>query len=84
MDNDEPVHVATVNKILDACKRNKIIAGVHTASAKFTQRFIDQGFQMVMLTTDRGAMASHVKADVAKLTGWTPMKPVAPQGKGGY
>lgn len=84
MDNDEPRHVATVNNILDACKRNKIIAGVHTASAKFTQRYIDQGFQMVMLTTDRAAMASNVKADVAKLTGWTPMKPVAPASKGGY
>jgi hypothetical protein len=57
---------------------------VHTASAKFTQRFLDQGFQMVMLTTDRGAMASNVKADVARLSGWTPMKPVAAPGKGGY
>jgi 4-hydroxy-2-oxoheptanedioate aldolase len=84
MDNEEPKHVATVNKILETCKRHKIIAGVHTGSAKFTQRFIDQGFQMVMLTTERGAMAAHVKADVAKLTGWKPMTPVAPASKGGY
>jgi 4-hydroxy-2-oxoheptanedioate aldolase len=84
MDNDEPKHVETVNRILEACKRHRIVAGVHTASAKFTQRFLDQGFQMVMLTTDRGAMASNVKADVARLSGWTPMKPVAAPGKGGY
>lgn len=84
MDNDDPKHIATVNKILQSCKRHKKVAGIHTASAKFTQRYLDQGFQMVMLVTDRGAMASFVKSDVAKLTGWSPMAPAAPQSPGGY
>ena len=84
MDNDDPKHIATVNRILEACKRHKIIAGIHTNSAKFTQRYLDQGFQMVMLCPDRNAMMNYVKTEVGKLTGWSPMTPVAPQSQGGY
>src|SRR6476620_10033998 len=84
MDNDEPKHIATVNRILESCKRHKKIAGIHTASSKFTQRYIDQGFQMVMLGTDRGAMSSFMKAEVGRLTGWKPHTPVAPPSTGGY
>ena len=64
MDNDEPKHIATVNRILEACKRTQIVPGIHTASSKFTQRYLDQGFQMVMLGTDRGFMANFAKAEV--------------------
>jgi 4-hydroxy-2-oxoheptanedioate aldolase len=74
MDNDDPKHVATVNKILETCRKHKVKAAMHTASAKYTQRFIDQGFDMVMLVNERNAMQAYVKAEVAKLTGWTPLK----------
>ena len=84
MDNDEPKHVATVNRILEACQRHKKIAGMHTASSKFTQRYLDQGFQMVMLGTDRGGMSNYFKAEVGRLTGWTPLTPVGAPDKGGY
>jgi 4-hydroxy-2-oxoheptanedioate aldolase len=84
MDNDEPKHIATVNRILETCKRHKIVAGIHTNSAKFTQRYIDQGFQMVMLVPDRNAMMNFVKAEIGRLTGWSPMTPVAPKSAGGY
>ena len=75
MDNDDPKHVETVNRILAACRKHKVIAGIHTASSKFTQRYLDQGFQMVMLVTDRSAMMNYVKAEAARLTGWTPIQP---------
>ena len=84
MDNDEPKHVETVNRILAACKRAGIIAGIHTNSSKFTQRYLDQGFQMVMLTADRVAMSNMVKSEVNRLTGWSPMNPVSGQNAGGY
>ena len=84
MDNDEPIHIATVNKILETCKKHNKIGGIHTASSKFTQRYIDQGFKMVMLGTDRAAMVSFMKAEVGRLTGWTPMNPVGAPDKGGY
>ena len=72
MDNDDPKHVATVNRMLETCKRHKVVAGIHTASSRFTQRYLDQGFQMVMLVADRVAMSNYVKAEVGRLSGWTP------------
>jgi 4-hydroxy-2-oxoheptanedioate aldolase len=78
MDNDEPKHVATVNRILETCRKHKVVAAMHTSSAKYTQRYIDQGFGMVMLINDRVAMSNYVKAEVAKLTGWTPLAPAKP------
>jgi len=84
MDNDDPKHVATVNRILEACKRHKTVPGIHTTSSKFTQRYLDQGFQMVMLGADRVAMSNYMKAEVARLTGWTPMAPGSGANSGGY
>ena len=84
MDNDEPKHIETVNRILETCKKHKKVAGIHTASSKFTQRYLDQGFQMVMLGTDRAAMANYMKAEVGRLTGWTPQAPVSGPSAGGY
>jgi 4-hydroxy-2-oxoheptanedioate aldolase len=83
MDNDDPRHVNAVNTLLAECRKRGVVAGIHTGSAKFTQRFIDQGFQMVMLASDRGAMMSFMKAETAKLTGWTPKQAVN-TGSGGY
>jgi 4-hydroxy-2-oxoheptanedioate aldolase len=84
MDNDEPKHVATVNRILESCRKHKKIAGIHTASSKFTQRYLDQGFQMVMLGTDRSAMSNYMKAEIGRLTGWTPLTPDTGANTGGY
>lgn len=84
MDNDEPRHVETVNRILEACNRAGIVAGIHTNSSKFSQRYIDQGFRMVMLVPDRVAMSGYVKAEVGRLSGWTPLRPAAPPDAGGY
>ncbi|MGZ5090275.1 MAG: HpcH/HpaI aldolase family protein [Burkholderiales bacterium] len=84
MDNDEPKHIATVNRILEACRRHKKIAGIHTASSKFTQRYLDQGFQMVMLGTDRAAMSNYMKAEIGRLTGWTPLTAPGGPNTGGY
>jgi 2-keto-3-deoxy-L-rhamnonate aldolase RhmA len=84
MDNDEPKHVETVNRILEACRKHKKIAGIHTMSSKFTQRYLDQGFQMVMLGTDRSAMSNYMKAEVGRLTGWTPLAVNSGPNTGGY
>ena len=84
MDNDDPKHVATVNRILEACKRHKTVPGIHTASSKFTQRYLDQGFRMVMLGTDRAAMSNYMKAEIGRLTGWTPLAPGSGLNTGGY
>ena len=79
MDNDDPKHVATVNRILETCRRHNVVAAMHTAGSKYTQRYIDQGFRMVMLVPDRLAISNYVKAEIGRLTGWTPL---APAGQG--
>lgn len=84
MDNEDPKHVATVTKILQTCQKYGVVPAVHTGGSRFTQRFIDQGFRMIMLVGDRAAMSNYVKAEMSKLTGWTPAGAVQPASKGGY
>ena len=84
MDNDDPKHVATVNRMLETCRRHNVVAAMHTASSKYTQRYIDQGFRMVMLVSDRLAISNYVKAEVGRLTGWTPLVPTQAPDKTGY
>ena len=55
--------------------KHNVVAAMHTMSSKYTQRYIDQGFRMVMLTADRLAITNYVKAEVGRLTGWTPLAP---------
>lgn len=84
MDNTEPRHIAQVERIREACQRAGIVAGIHTNSAAFSQQYIDQGFRFVMLVPDRVAMSNYCKAEVARLKGWSPMKPNGAPNTGGY
>ncbi|MDK1023067.1 MAG: aldolase/citrate lyase family protein [Gammaproteobacteria bacterium] len=56
-DNNDPKHVATVNRIFEACKKHNIAAGIHTGSLEYTKRYLNQGFNLVTLGTDSGFMA---------------------------
>ena len=60
------------------------ILSLYTNGSKFTQRYLDQGFQMVMLGAGRVTMSNYMKAEVERLTGWTPLNPVGALDKGGY
>lgn len=55
-DNDDPLHVKTVTHILETAKKHGIAAGIQTGSVEFTRRYLDQGFHMVTLGSDRGWM----------------------------
>jgi 4-hydroxy-2-oxoheptanedioate aldolase len=67
MDNEDPLHVATVDRILEACKRHGVAAGIHTGGPAFSRRFLDRGFQMVTLTSDGVSMQRGVRAQLAEL-----------------
>jgi len=67
MDNEDPLHVATVDKILEACKRHGVAAGSHTGGPRFSRRFLDKGFQMVTLTSDGQAMGRGVRDQLQEL-----------------
>lgn len=67
MDNEDPLHVATVDRILEACKRHGVAAGSHTGGPAFSRRFLDKGFQMVTLTSDGVAMTRGVRDQLREL-----------------
>jgi 4-hydroxy-2-oxoheptanedioate aldolase len=62
MDSDVPLHVETVARILAACKRHGVVAGIHTGGPPFSAKKIEEGFQMVTLTSDGVAMTRGVQA----------------------
>ena len=64
-DNHDERHAATVMQILDATRRHGIASGMHTASVEFTTRWLEAGFQMVMLGADRAFMARQAGSDLA-------------------
>lgn len=72
MDNTDPRHTEVVAQILATCQRHGVIAGIHTGGSAFTQRCLDQGFRMVMMSADRVALSNHVKAEIGRLNGWQP------------
>ncbi len=53
-DNNEPEHVKAVSHILNTAKKHGIAAGIQTGSVEFTRRYLDEGFHMVTLGSDRG------------------------------
>ena len=74
MDSDVPLHVETVARILAACKKHGVIAGIHTGGPPFSAEKVKEGFQMVTITGDGVAMARGARmalADQARLTGQT-------------
>lgn len=62
---EEQIHIDTVARILDACRRAGIGAGIHTGSLDYTQRYLEQGFNMVTLGTDGAFMARLAAQELA-------------------
>jgi 4-hydroxy-2-oxoheptanedioate aldolase len=67
MDNPDPEHVATVLRIRDACKRHNVVAGIHTGGVDYSQKWIDEGFQMVTLTSDANCMVKAAQEQIRDL-----------------
>ncbi|MCB1646150.1 MAG: 2,4-dihydroxyhept-2-ene-1,7-dioic acid aldolase [Pseudomonadales bacterium] len=63
-DNDDPLHVATVNRIAESCRKHGVAVGIHTGSLAFTRRYLEQGFHMVTLGSDSGFMARLARQEL--------------------
>lgn len=63
-DNNEPVHVAAVAKIFECAKKHNVAAGIHTGSAEYTNRYLQQGFHMVTLGADSGFMGRLARQEL--------------------
>ncbi len=62
---DEPRHMAAVERILAACKRAKVPAGIHTGGLEWAKRRLAMGFDFVTLGADAGFMMQAASADLA-------------------
>jgi 4-hydroxy-2-oxoheptanedioate aldolase len=56
-DNSDPKHVETVNHVYATARKHGISVGIHTGSLEYTKRYLDQGFDLVMLGSDTAFMA---------------------------
>ncbi|MBX3706696.1 MAG: 2,4-dihydroxyhept-2-ene-1,7-dioic acid aldolase [Pseudomonadales bacterium] len=68
-DTDEPLHVATVERILGVCKRHGVPAGIHTSSLDYARRRLEAGFEFVTLGSDAGFMMQAAARDLAAARG---------------
>ena len=68
-DNEDPKHLAAVEKILAACKRHGVPAGIHTGGLEWSKRRLAMGFDFVTLGADSGFMMQAVSADLAAVRG---------------
>jgi len=67
MDNEDPEHQATVARILDACRRHNVAAGIHTGGTAFSAKWLRMGFQMVTLTSDANCLVRAAQAQLREL-----------------
>ena len=70
-DNADPRHVEAVATVLEACQRHGVTPGIHTHSAEYSRRYLEQGYRMVMLGAD-GRFLRTAAAEVASLRDLVP------------
>ena len=61
---DAPV-VEAQRKILEACKRHGVVAGIHNATAAYSLKMIAEGYQFVTLASDGRFLAMKAAEEVA-------------------
>ena len=68
-DNDNPLHLATVERIVSCCKAHGVPVGIHTGGLDYTRRRLEAGFNFVTLGSDAGFMMQAASADLAAARG---------------
>jgi 4-hydroxy-2-oxoheptanedioate aldolase len=64
LDKTEPEHVEAVERILQACRRNKIIAGIQCSTGASGRKHADRGFQLVTITKDSSLLQAGVRREL--------------------
>jgi 4-hydroxy-2-oxoheptanedioate aldolase len=67
LDREEPEIVAIYEKVLAACKKRGLYAGIHCGSAAYAAKAIKMGFMLVTISNDSGIMAVAAKAAVKQV-----------------
>lgn len=68
LDKSEPEHVAAVVRILQACQRNNIIAGIQCASGASGRRYAEQGFRLVTIAKDSALLQVAIRRELKAAT----------------
>jgi 4-hydroxy-2-oxoheptanedioate aldolase len=68
MDSDLPVYAEARQRILEACQRHSVVAGINSTAMTAPKR-IAEGFRMVLVSSDSGAMTRAVGEDVRAVRG---------------
>ena len=66
---DNPKHAETVTRIRETCERHGVVPGVHTAGSEASNRYIREGFKMVMLTADNLCMSTQARSELQAVRG---------------
>ena len=66
LDRDEPEILKIYDKLLKACDKAGIHAGIHTGGAAYAARAIGMGFRLVTLMNDSAMMQTYATAAVAQ------------------
>jgi len=68
-DTDDPGHLETVLRILEACHNHDVPVGIHTSSLEYCQRRLEAGFDFVTLGSDAGFMTRTAAHELAAARG---------------
>jgi 4-hydroxy-2-oxoheptanedioate aldolase len=63
-DHDEPVFADAIERILDACRRHNVVPGAHAGNVATARKRVEQGFLMIEMCDDAGALARTAAADL--------------------
>ena len=66
----DPTHettVAAIRKIVEACKRHNVVAGIHCFAPAYAKEMIKLGYQFVTLASDNALLANMAKQTVAQM-----------------
>lgn len=67
-DHDDERFRSAIDRILDACSRHGVVAGIH-ADAGLAEKWSAKGFRMITVGYDRTTMLAGMKADLAEARG---------------
>jgi 4-hydroxy-2-oxoheptanedioate aldolase len=65
LDQTDPPVVEAQQKIVAACKRHGVVAGIHNATAAYALKMIEAGYQFVTLASDSRFLAAKAAEEVA-------------------
>src|SRR3989442_4645780 len=65
LDQTDPPVVEAQQRIVEACKRHGVVAGIHNATAAYALQMIAAGYQFVTLASDSRFLAAKAAEEVA-------------------